>query len=56
MSGTGIVAEGVQFQDGSCVLRWISCTSATGIYHSAVEMIHIHSHGGDGTTKIVYID
>ena len=56
MSGTGVVAEGVQFQDGTCILKWISTTSAIGIYHSCVEMLHIHSHGGDGGTKIVYVD
>lgn len=56
MSGTGIVAEGVQFSDGTCILKWISTTSAIGIYHSTVEMLHIHSHGGKDPTKICYLD
>jgi hypothetical protein len=56
MSGTGYVAEGVQFSDGTCILKWISTTSAIGIYHSTVEMLHIHTHGGKDATKIEFVD
>lgn len=54
VSGTGYVAEGVQFSDGQCVISWLTETSSTGIYHSAVEMIHIHGHGGK--TQIEWVD
>jgi hypothetical protein len=54
VSGTGFVAEGVQFSDGTCVIKWKTTTSSIGIYHSDVEMIHIHGHGGK--TVIEWID
>jgi hypothetical protein len=54
VSGTGYVAEGVKFSDGTAVLRWLTDTSSMGIYHSPVEMIHIHGHGGK--TVIEWVD
>lgn len=54
LSGTGYVAEGVQFMDGTCVIKWTTETSAIGIYHSYVELIHIHGHGG--ATEIEWVD
>ena len=46
VSGTGIVAQGVVFDDGTCVLRWLTQHSSTAIYGSVEEMISIHGHGG----------
>ena len=54
ISGTGIVAEGVVFWDGTCVIKWTTDTSSLGIYKSHVEMIHLHGHGGK--TFIKWID
>ena len=54
VSGVGYVAEGVQFSDGTCAMHWTSVTSCTAIYHSHVELIHIHGHGGK--TEIEWID
>jgi len=54
VSGIGYVAEGVQFADGTCVIKWKTSTSSIGIYHSDVEMIHIHGHGGK--TVIEWVD
>jgi len=54
VSGTGFVAEGVKFGDGTCVIRWLTDTSSMGIYHSPVEMIHIHGHSGK--TILEFID
>lgn len=54
ISGTGYIAEGVQFSDGQCVINWLTATSSMGIYHSVVEMLHIHGHGGK--TVIEWID
>lgn len=51
ISGTGYVAEGVQFSDGTCVLKWTTETSSMGIYHSHVELIHIHGHAGVTTIE-----
>lgn len=54
VSGTGYVAEGVKFTNGSCVITWLTDTSSMGIYRSTVEMMHIHGHGDK--TQIEWID
>ena len=54
VSGVGYVAQGVQFSDGTCAMHWLSATSCTAIYHSHVELIHIHGHGGK--TEIEWLD
>jgi hypothetical protein len=56
VSGCGKVAQGIQFSDGSCVLKWLSTVPSTNIYHSVVEMEYIHTHHGDGLTKIEWVD
>jgi L-alanine-DL-glutamate epimerase-like enolase superfamily enzyme len=56
ISGTGYVAEGIQFSDGTCVLHWLTTTTSTGIYHSIVEMEYIHGHRGSGKTVVIFQD
>lgn len=51
VSGTGVVAEGVQFTDGTCVLRWLTDTSSTAIYNSIDELVAIHGHEGATTVQ-----
>ncbi len=53
-SGTGIVAEGVRFTDGTTVLRWLSTTPSTVIYQSFEHMKSVHSH--DGKTEVIWRD
>jgi hypothetical protein len=45
-SGTGIVAEGVEFTNGQCVLHWFGSFSSIAIYPTLKELINIHGHGG----------
>ncbi len=45
-SGTGVVAEGVQFTDGTCVIRWTTQWTSTAVYYSLDELIAIHGHQG----------
>jgi hypothetical protein len=51
-SGLGVVAEGVEFSDGTCVLHWISQ------YHSVEICANLHVieqiHGHEGRTKVVF--
>lgn len=47
VSGTGKVAEGVVFDDGTVVLRWLTKNRSTAIYESAREVVAIHGHGGN---------
>jgi len=46
ISGTGRVAEGVEFSNGNCVLNWLTKYSSLGVYPSLEEMMNIHGHEG----------
>lgn len=54
VSGTGIVADGVEFDDGQCVLSW------RGRYHTLEVLPNEKAvrdiHGHEGSTIIVWID
>jgi hypothetical protein len=54
ISGVGIVAEGVEFKDGTCALRWLTKYASTAIYETIGILRHIHGH--DGKTIIEMID
>ena len=54
VSGTGVVAEGVEFSDGVCVCRWTTDTATTTMYNSIQDVEHIHGHAG--ATKIIFED
>jgi hypothetical protein len=46
VSGTGWIAEGVEFTDGTCVLRWLTEYASTALYESIEVLMKIHGHGG----------
>ncbi len=51
VSGTGIVAEVVEFTDGSCVVRWIkgatlANVASTVFYDTKEDLLKVHGHGG----------
>jgi hypothetical protein len=54
ISGTGIVAEGVEFSDGTCSMRWRTKTTSTAVYASIDDLMEIHGH--EGKTRIVWED
>ena len=54
ISGTGIVAEGLQFSSKKCVISWLSDTPSIEIYDSIEEVKRIHGHQGE--TQIKWID
>lgn len=54
VSGTGIVAEGIQFADGVCGVRWHGEHATTTIHASLASVKHIHLHGG--ATRILWAD
>lgn len=54
VSGTGVIAEGVEFSDGTCALRWKTKHRCTGVYDSILVLEHIHGH--EGRTVVVWID
>lgn len=53
VSGTGIVAEGVVFSDGTTIMRWLTETPSTGTYASVADLERIHGHGG--RTRVVFL-
>lgn len=53
-SGTGRVADGVQFADGTCVLRWLTHYGSTAVYNNIGELEFIHGHGGK--TQVTWLD
>src|SRR5690349_13431533 len=54
VSGTGVVAEGVQFSDGACALRWVCGKWHTdGNYPSIEAVIELHGHGAN--TEVRYV-
>jgi hypothetical protein len=52
VSGTGIVAEGIQFSNGKCVLAWMTELQSVAVYDSIEELEAIHGH--DGKTLICW--
>ena len=62
ISGTGRVGEGVEFSDGSVVMRWLKAGTArpslvqpTTVIHP--DMANIEAlHGHDGKTRVVWLD
>ena len=46
VSGTGVVASGVQFTDGTLDLRWICSQPATTHTHNNDDLITYQGHGG----------
>lgn len=59
VSGTGPVAEGVQFTDGTVSLRWYGTRASTNNYSSIEDLIGIHDHigtGNEGHNQIIWMD
>jgi hypothetical protein len=46
VSGTGSVAEGVEFYDGTVAMRWRTSIGSTAFYGSIQDVEAIHGHGG----------
>ena len=54
VSGTGRVAEGVEFDTGVVALIWLTPFGSMCFYPNICALEHVHSHGGK--TKIEYVD
>jgi hypothetical protein len=53
-SGTGLVAEGVEFSDGTCVLHWLTQFSSVALYANIATLERIHGH--EGATVVRWVD
>jgi len=56
VSGTGRVADGVEFTNGWCVLTWKSEFSGVTVYPSISVLESVHTHGGQHKTILKWID
>lgn len=54
VSGVGIVAEGVEFFDGTVAMRWRTDIRSTVFYDEIHHVRHIHGH--DGRTLVRWLD
>jgi hypothetical protein len=54
ISGTGVVAYGAEFPDGTAVLRWDTKVNSTVLYSSIDDLKAIHGHGGK--TAVMWLD
>ncbi len=54
VSGLGTVAEGVEFSDGTVVLRWIVGEHRSTVHWPGIESVEA-IHGHDGKTKVVWL-
>jgi hypothetical protein len=54
VSGTGTVAEGTQWSDGSASLRWYGEYPSVAFWQSGIPAI-VAVHGHDGATQIRFL-
>lgn len=52
VSGTGTVAEGVVFSDGTAAMRWLTEFASTAVYANIEQLEAIHGHGG--ATRVIF--
>lgn len=53
-SGTGTVAEGIEFSNGQVVLHWLTQLDSVAVYANLKTLEAIHSH--EGRTTVKWID
>lgn len=54
VSGTGHIADGALFEDGTAVVRWRTETASTTLFDDIEDVLAVHGHGGK--TRLVFID
>ena len=56
ISGTGLVAVGARFSDGTCVLRWNSASTVVWDSLEALEATHCYEVDGVPNAEVVFVD
>lgn len=54
ISGTGVIADGVIWQDGSVTLKWLGPHTSEVSWRSLRDVVAIHGHAG--STSVVFRD
>ena len=52
VSGTGVVAQGIEFKNGKVAMSWLTEVTSVAVYDSRKEVEAIHGH--NGKTRIVW--
>jgi hypothetical protein len=56
VSGTGVVAEGVEFTGGAVALRWLTDWPTSVVFHDrGIESVKV-VHGHNGKTRIEWTE
>jgi hypothetical protein len=53
-SGTGVVAEGIEFSNGQVVIHWLTQLESVAIYANVKVLDQVHGHGG--RTRVEWVD
>ncbi|MBP2704443.1 hypothetical protein JOL79_11520 [Microbispora sp. RL4-1S] len=54
VSGTGVVADGVLWPDGTVSIRWRGDKPSVVFWQDLAHAVHVHGHGG--LTRVVWLD
>jgi hypothetical protein len=54
VSGTGVVAGGVQWPDGTVVVHWYGEHASTVVWECLADAVAVHGH--DGLTEVAWLD
>lgn len=54
ISGTGVVAEGIEFTNGFVAMTWLTAMHSVAVYPNIRQLVAIHGH--NGRAKVVYVD
>lgn len=54
VSGTGLVAQAVEFDCGKVALTWISNFGTVAVYDNLLVVKKLHGH--EGKTRVVFLD
>jgi hypothetical protein len=55
VSGTGLVAQGVEFDDGTVALRWLTEWPTSVVFHDRGAEAVEHIHGHNGRTEVIWL-
>lgn len=53
VSGTGTVAEGIEFGDGVVIISWLGEHHSLEIHPTLQSLLDIHGHGGKTTAEFL---
>lgn len=56
ISGTGVIAEGVRFSSGKCVIQWCvpGMPQSVSVFDGILDIAMIHGH--NGSTLVMWMD